>query len=225
MEAERAVRIATEGALLGCLIEQGVSPELKILSDGAPQFDILVHASCWVHAERPLTRMVPYNEAHRQAIKFVQSLLWELYKDLKLFRRRPEGGGKAALEHRFDFVVEQKTGYASINQVLAEMRVHKADLLRVLEHPEVPLHNNGTESDIRDYVKKRKISGGTRSDTGRRCRDTFTSLKKTCRKLQVSFWSFLQDRLCGLGKIPRISELIRQRAAEKSAGKVQAVLA
>lgn len=225
MEAERAVRIATEGALLGCLIEQGVSPELKILSDGAPQFDILVHASCWVHAERPLTRMIPYNEEHRQAIKFVQSLVWELYKDLKLFRQRPEGGGKAALEYRFDFVVDQKTNYPSINQVLAEMRAHKADLLRVLEHPEVPLHNNGTESDIRDYVKKRKISGGTRSDTGRRCRDTFTSLKKTCRKLQVSFWSFLQDRLCGLGKIPEISELIRQRAVEKSAGKVQAVLA
>jgi hypothetical protein len=225
MEAERARRIASEGALLGSLIEQGVSPELTILSDGAPQFDILVHASCWVHAERPLTRMVPYNEQHRQAINNVQWQLWELYKDLKHFQQRPEGGGQAALEYRFDLLVEQKADYASINQVLAEMRVHKADLLRVLEHPEVPLHNNGTESDIRDYVKKRKISGGTRSDTGRRCRDTFTSLKKTCRKLQVSFWSFLQDRLCGLGKTPRLSELIRQRAVEKSAGKVQAVLA
>jgi hypothetical protein len=225
MEAERAIRVATEGALLGCLIEQGVAPELVILSDGAGQFDLLLHASCWVHAERPLTRLVPFGEEHRQAIAWVQDLLWELYKDLKLYRQHPERGGKEALAYRFDFLVEQQTGYPSINEVLKEMRTHKADLLRVLERPEVPLHNNGTESDIREYVKKRKISGGTRSAAGRRCRDTFTSLKKTCRKLGVGFWSYLQDRLRGLGKLPRLSELIRKRAAEKSALPVEAVFA
>lgn len=44
----------------------------------------------------------------------------------------------------------QKSDYpTSIGAALKEMRVHKADLLRVLERPEVPLHNNGTESIIR----------------------------------------------------------------------------
>ena len=66
---ERHVRIVTEGALLGQLIAQGVSPDLAILSDGAGQFNVLVHAACWVHAERPLLRLVPYNEAHRAAIE------------------------------------------------------------------------------------------------------------------------------------------------------------
>jgi hypothetical protein len=65
--ATRHVQSATEGALLGQLIEQGVSPHLVILSAGAPQFDILVHASCWVQAERPLARAVPHHEAHRVA--------------------------------------------------------------------------------------------------------------------------------------------------------------
>jgi hypothetical protein len=83
----------------------------------------------------------------------------------------------------------------------------------VLKRPDVPLHNNTSESDIRDYVKKRKISGSTRSELGRRCRDTFASLKKTCRKLGISFWEFLNDRLRGLGTIPPLSELIRSRAA------------
>jgi hypothetical protein len=224
LEAERPARIATEGALLGCLIEQGVSPVLVILSDGAGQFNVLVHASCWVHAERPLARMVPFGEAHRQAIELVRSQLWELYKDLKLYQQQPERGGKEALQDRFDFLVGQETGFPSVNQVLHEMRAHKADLLRVLERPEVPLHNNGTERDIREYVKKRKISGGTRSDAGRRCRDTFTSLKKTCRKLGVGFWSYLRDRLGRARQIPWLSELIRQRAGEQSAGKVEAVL-
>jgi len=80
---ERQVRTATEGALLGSLIAHGVSAELVILSDGAPQFDVLVHASCWVHAERPLVRMVPYNEANRVAIERVRQEIWELYRDLK----------------------------------------------------------------------------------------------------------------------------------------------
>lgn len=223
--AERHVRIATEGALLGQLIAQGVSPSLVILSDGAPQFDLLVHASCWVHAERPLARAVPYNEAHRVALEQVRQQLWELYQDLKAYRQQPDPAQKQALEARFDQLVGQPTDYpTSIGNVLKEMRDHKADLLRVLERPEVPLHNNGTESIIRGYVKIRKISGGTRSDAGRRCRDTFASLKKTCRKLGVSFWAYLQDRLRGLGTIPRLAALIRQRAQEAgSYGLAQAV--
>ena len=188
--SERHLRIATEGALLGQRSEQGIAPNLVILSDGAPQFDILVHASCWVHAERPLARAVPYNEAHRLALEQVRQQRWDLYQDLKAYRAQPEPTQKAALEARFDLLVGQKSDYpTSIGAALKEMRAHKADLLRVLERPEVPLHNNGTESIIRGYVKTRKISGGTRSAAGRRCRDTFANLKKMCRKLGVSFWA------------------------------------
>jgi hypothetical protein len=221
----RHVQIATEGALLGQLIEQGVSADLVILSDGAPQFDILVHASCWVHAERPLARAVPYNEAHRAALEQVRQQLWDLYQDLKAYRAQPDARDKAALEARFDLLVGQKTDYpTTIGSALKEMHAHKADLLRVLERPEVPLHNNGTESIIRGYVKTRKISGSTRSDAGRRCRDTFASLKKTCRKLGVSFWEYLKDRLGNLGTFPRLAALIRQRAAEShEAGIAEAV--
>jgi hypothetical protein len=210
---ERHVRIATEGALLGGLVERGVSPELVVLSDGAPQFDVFVHASCWIHAERPLARLVPYHDAHRAVIEKIRAQIWELYQDLKAYRQQPDAAQKPLLEARFNALCEQTTGYPSIDGVLKEIRDHQADLLRVLERPEVPLHNNAEESDIREYVKKRKISGGTRSAAGRRCRDTFTSLKKTCRKLGVNFWNYLQDRLRGLGKIPRLADLIRKRAA------------
>jgi hypothetical protein len=220
--AERHVLIATEGALLGQVIEQGASPDLAILSDGAPQFDILVNVSCWVHAERPLARMIPYNEAHRAAIEQVREQIWDLYKDLKAYRLSPNPEIKAPLEARFDTLVNQKTNYASIAAVLKEMRAHKADLLRVLERPEVPLHNNGTESIIRGYVKIRKISGGTRNGAGRRCRDTFASLKKTCRKLGVSFWVYLCDRVRGLGQVPRLAEVIRQKTQELAANKASA---
>jgi hypothetical protein len=222
--SDRHVRMASEGALLGGLIERGVSPQLVVLSDGAPQFDILLHASCWVHAERPLARLVAHNDAHRAVIEQVREQIWQLYQDLKAYRAQPEDTQKPVLETRFAALCNQKTGYPNIDAVLKEMRDHQTDLLRVLERPEVPLHNNASESDIREYVKKRKISGGTRSSAGRRCRDTFASLKKTCRKLGVNFWNYLQDRVRGLGKVTRLAELIRQRAAPQQSVPLEAGL-
>jgi hypothetical protein len=219
----RLVRIATEGALLGSLIAHGVSPEMVVLSDGAGQFNILIHAACWVHAERPLARMIPHNEQHRLAIEQVQQQIWDLYQDLKAYRQQPQPEQVPVLTIRFEALCSQQTVYPSINQVLKDMREHQADLLRVLERPEVPLHNNASESDIRDYVKKRKISGSTRSDDGRRCRDTFASLKKTCRKLGVRFWDYLRDRVQGLGQVARLPDLIRQRVAEVNPTNAQAV--
>jgi len=220
---ERHVRIATEGALLGGLVARGVSPDLVVLSDGAPQFDVFVHASCWIHAERPLVKLVPHNDQHRVAIAKVRSHIWELYQDLKAYRAKLDEAQRPVLQARFDALVDQRTGYPSIDGVLKEMRDHRADLLRVLERPEVPLHNNAMESDIREFVKRRKISGGTRNDAGRRCRDTFASLKKTCRKLGLRFWDYLQDRVRGLGKIPRLAELMRQKARQTTAAVGQAV--
>jgi hypothetical protein len=217
------VRLATEGALLGGLVARGVSPELGVLSDGATQFVIFVHAACWIHAERPLPKMIPHNEQHRAVIESVRTQIWELYKDLKAYRAKPDERARPVLEARFDALVQQRTAYPSINGVLKEMRDHKADLLRVLERPEIPLHNNAMESDIREFVKRRKISGGTRNDAGRCCRDTFASLKKTCRKLGLRFWDYLQDRIRGRGQIPRLADLIRQKAQATAAKNVVGV--
>ena len=96
---------------------------------------------------------------------------------------------------------------------LRRIRQHRGDLLRVLARSDMPLHTNASETDIRDYVKVRKISGATRSDLGHQCRDTFASLKKTCRMLGVSFWAYLTDRLTNAGKVPPLADRMRQRAA------------
>ena len=86
-------------------------------------------------------------------------------------------------------------------------------LLRVLDRPEIPLHTNGSENDIRAQVTRRKVSGGTRSDTGRDCRDAFLGLAKTCAKLGLSFWDYLGARLGIPGKaaIPYLPDLVRER--------------
>ena len=223
--AERHVRIASEGALLGSLIAHGVSTELGIVSDGAGQFNILVHIACWIHAERPLTRMVPYSDEHRAAIENVRQQIWELYQDLKAYRLEPKEAQRPILEARFNALCANRTNFPSVDAILKGMNENRTDLLRVLERPEVPLHNNLSEGHMRDYVKKRKISGSTRSESGRRARDTFASLKKTCRRLGVNFWEYLQDRLRGSGQIPPLAELICRKGKEMWPNKGSPVLA
>lgn len=205
---ERHVRIATEGALLGTVIEQGVAPDLAILSDDAGQFDVLVHALCWVHAERTLVKLVGFNEAQRDALAGARSQLWAIYDALKAYKLNPSKRERVRIEKAFEKLCTTRTCFETLNQALKRMHRSKAELLRVLDRPELPLHNNASERDIREYVKKRKISGSTRSADGRRCRDTFASLKKTCRKHGLSFWAYLNDRLFGIDRIPQLAECV-----------------
>ncbi len=205
---KRHVRIATEGALLGNVLEHGVNPDLVIISDDAGQFNVLRHALCWIHAERAFAKLMGFNDAQREALACVRTAIWDLYAGLKAYKADPGDKKKTKLEEQFDELCDTKTCYVSLNKALQRMRLNKAELLLVLERPDIPLHNNPSENDIREYVKKRKISGSTRSDDGRRCRDTFASLKKTCRKNGISFWEYLQDRLRGVDWIPPLATLI-----------------
>src|SRR5437660_2175186 len=107
---DRHVRIATEGALLGGLVARGIAADLVVLSDGAPQFVVFVHASCWIHAERPLVKLVPHNDQHRGAIEKVRCQIWELYQALKAYRAKPDEVQRPVLEARFDALVDQRTG-------------------------------------------------------------------------------------------------------------------
>jgi hypothetical protein len=122
---------------------------------------------------------------------------------------------KAELTAAFEALCATETTCEPLNHVLQQFQANQAELLRVLERPELPLHNNRSENDLRDTVKKRKISAGTRSEAGRRCRDTFASLKKTCRKPGLSFWEYLKDRVAGLQVIPPLADLIRRVAASR----------
>ncbi|WP_291322555.1 transposase [Desulfonatronospira sp.] len=209
---KRHVQIVTEGALLGSILEHGLNEDIVILSDDAGQFNVFLHALCWIHAERTINKLVGFNEQQRDALNSIKDQLWTLYDDLKAYKENPSPKQKEDLTQRFDQLFTTKTCFASLNQALERIYKNKSELLLVLRRPEIPLHNNLSENDIREYVKRRKISGGTRSDLGRKARDTFVSLKKTCRKHGISFWEYLQDRLSGKMKIPRLGDWIRRKA-------------
>ena len=120
---------------------------------------------------------------------------------------------KRQLEARFDRLFTTTTGFATFDRLVARLHANKQELLLALKRPDIPLHTNGSENDIRCQVIKRKISGGTRSDLGRDCRGAFLGLMKTCDKLGVSCWEYLGSRLDipGAPTIPSLPDLIRKR--------------
>ena len=208
IQKARHIQIATEGALIGSLIENGFRKNLIILSDGARQFVLFLHALCWIHAERAINKLIGFNKKQQDVLKKIRTDIWDLYHDLKKYKLSPDEPKKKQIEECFDKIFTRETCFATLQQVIKRIFQRKDELLLALKYPGIPLHNNMSESDIREYVTKRKVSGSTRSSPGRRCRDTFTSLKKTCRKNGVSFWEYLLDRIGKKNIIPQLPDLI-----------------
>jgi len=209
------VTVATEGALWGSIKVHGFLPNTVIVSDDAGQFNVGQHGLCWVHAERLVHKLDTFTDEHRIAQRRIRSLIWRFYRDLKAYRRHPTKQRKTALSARFDRIFTRKTGFVTLDRLLARLHANKGELLMVLDRPEIPLHTNGSENDIRCQVTKRKVSGGTRSDTGRDCRDAFLGLAKTCAKLKIAFWDYLGSRIKTPNHpdIPYLPQLIRHRCA------------
>ena len=211
---KRHVQIATEGALFASVLSGDINPALAVISDDAGQFDVLRHGLCWIHAERTLHKLVGFTDEHRAALEAKRLQVWDFYRCLKHYKEAPTESLKSELDARFEDIFLEKTCFVSLNLALQRLDANRSELLLVLDRPEVDLHNNLSENDIREYVTRRKRNGSTRSDEGRRCRDTFASLKKTCRKLGISFWQYLCDRFSGSYTVPQLAEIIAQRAME-----------
>lgn len=204
-------RILEEACLYATCIENGLSPDLIILSDDAGQFNVMVHALCWIHAERALKKLVAVDDEEATEIKRIRGLVWDYYAELLDYQKNPSTEKKAYLSEKFDTIFSIPTKGFQLAPALKRFRANKNELLVVLDYPNTPLHNNLAERDIRHTVIKRKISGGTRSGLGRKSRDVFVSLFKTCQKNGISIWSYLSDRIKGTQLIANLGDVIRLR--------------
>jgi hypothetical protein len=207
------IQVASEGALWGSVQSHQFLCDAVVLSDDAGQFNIGRHALCWVHAERLVHKLDTFNDRDRAAQTEVRGLIWNLYASLKAYRLNPGKRRAAALRARFDRIFRRRTGFATLDRLLARLHANKIELLMVLDRPEIPLHTNGSENDIRCYVTRRKVSAGTRSDVGRDSRDALLSLSKTCDKLGVPVWDYLGSRLkvAGHALIEALDRYVRGR--------------
>lgn len=209
------VLVASEAALWGAIHHQGLLQDTVIVSDDAGQFRVGAHALCWIHAERLVHKLVPATDKQRNAIEVAKRMIWWFYRALKDYKLAPSAEQAELLRARFDRIFKRaRTGYATLDRLLRRLLRNKDGLLRVLERPEIPINTNASENDIRAFVTKRKISGGTVSDKGRNARDIMLGLAKTCMKLKLSFYDFIGARLGIPGpEIPPLASLVRPAPA------------
>lgn len=128
MTKPRHCQIATEGAVLGSVIHHGLCDDLVIVSDDAGQFNILLHGLCWVHTERLIHKLIPFNEAHREAIEMVRDQIWTFYAELKAYKIQPSDSQQDRLNRRFDEIFTQRTECHTLNRALMRINKNKAEL-------------------------------------------------------------------------------------------------
>jgi len=131
---------------------------------------------------------------------------------LLAYREQPTPEEATRLDREFEALFSTVTGYEALDKRIAKTHAKKGCLLRVLTHPEIPLHHNPAELGARARVRKRDVSFGPRTREGAQAWDTFMSLAETATKLGISFYHYIHDRVSGAYQMPALAELIEARA-------------
>jgi hypothetical protein len=214
LNGQQQARVREAAALTAYYQQTDVPIVLNLLSDDAPQFRFITpeQSLCWVHEGRHYKKLTPFVDYHRQLLQDFQKQFWTYYHDLQAYRSNPVPEQALKLSQTFDDLFGQVTGYDELDKRIAKSKAKKDRLLKVLQHPEIPLHNNPAELAARRRVRKRDISFGPRTADGLAAWDTFMSLAATCKKLGVSFYAYIYDRVAAVYALPSLADLIRQRA-------------
>ncbi len=210
-------RLILEAAALTAYQTQQEIPVVKLLlSDDAPQFKRVTDelALCWVHDARYYKKLTPAVAYHRRLLAEFTDRYWTFYDALLAYRETPSPEQVPRLEAEFDELFSTVTEYRGLDRRIAMTRDKKDALLMVLRHPEIPLHNNPAEIEMRRRVRKRDVSFGPRTEDGKRAWDTFATLLATTKKLGVSFYRYVYDRVTESGEIPNLADLIAKRAQQ-----------
>jgi len=200
--------------------ETGFPVVQALICDDAPQFNWLARLMmlCWVHEGRPYKKLSPVVALHREQLDGFLKRFWEYYDLLLAYRQKPTPEEHLRLEAEFDCLFTIQTGYEELDKRIAKTRAKKDSLLLVLKYPELPLHNNAAELGVRQRVRKRDVSFGPRTPAGVRAWDTFATLAATSKKLGVSFYQYIYDRISGANRIPPMADLVTMAAKELNLG-------
>ena len=188
--------------------------------DDAPQFNWIAEelALCWVHEGRHYKKLMPSFVHHIELLKDFRKQFWEFYDELLTYRQQPTLEERVRLDAEFDKLFSTCTGFDALDSRIAKTKTKKESLLMVLKHPEIPLHNNPAELEARQRVRKRDVSFGPRTQEGVRAWGTFMSLAATAKKLGISFYQYIHDRVSKANEIPSLASLIEARAGELELG-------
>jgi hypothetical protein len=185
-----------------------------LMADDAPQFKLLAHhiALCWVHDGRLYKKLNPIVPQHKQELDEFLTTYWDFYHQLKAYKEAPNEKQAEWLSKRFDTLFSTDTNYQQLNDRIGKTRAKKEAMLMVLEHPELPLHNNASELAARVQARERDVSLHTMSAAGTKAKDTFMTISQTAIKLGVRTYDYIRDRVSGEYKLPSLAQLIREKS-------------
>ena len=210
-----------EAAAVAAYHAQLEFPVIQLLvCDDAPQFNWLTAelALCWVHEGRHYKKLAPCVPHHQELLTQFSTQFWDFYDDLLAYRAAPSPAEKVRLTAEFERIFATVTGYQQLDDRIAKTQLKQASLLLVLEHPEIPLHNNPAELGARQRVRKRDVSFGPQTADGAQAWDTFQTLTATAQKLGVSIYHYIRDRVTQAYALPSLASLITERAQQEPLG-------
>ena len=178
-----------------------------LLTDDAPQFKLLTYeqALCWIHDGRNYKKLHPVVPVHREKLEEFLGVYWDCYRKLLEFKETPTSEEATRLSTEFDSLFSTKTGYQALDDRITKTMDKKSELLMALKHPEVPLHNNESELGGRAQVRRRDVSLHTKAN------DTFLTIVETAKKLGVSAYDYIYDRVSKRFHMPSLAERIRAK--------------
>ena len=213
LNQQQQARICEAGALTAYYAQDKYSVIPILMSDDAPQFHHLAkeQALCWVHEGRHYKKLQPQVAYHQEILDSVLNQFWDYYHDLQAYRVAPAPEKAGALRDTFKVIFSQTTDYEQLNQRLAKTLAHEEKLLVVLDYPEIPLHNNPAELGARQRVRKRDVSFGPRTEEGKVAWDSFMTVAETAKKVGISFYQYVFDRVSQERSMPSLADIIRSR--------------
>jgi hypothetical protein len=226
--ADLTCQLDAAGVVLGAVQRQQVWDALAIaayhaqtavpiirclLSDDAAVYHLLTdeHALCWIHDARHYTKLTPVVPFHRALLASFRTAYWDYYRQLVAYRTVPSAAERARLRARFDELFSRRTGYLALDERIAKTWANQELLLLVLDHPDLPLHNNAMELAARRRVRKRDVSFGPQSRAGAQAWDTFQTIIATATKLGVRVYTYFLERLLAPATTPTLADHIRER--------------
>jgi len=204
-----------EAAAIAFYHQQSLFPVVQTLvCDDAPQFKLLTNnlALCWVHEARHYKKLSPFVSCHQIALDKFLNEFWVYYRELLAYRNSPSLNRKIELKARFWELFGTETGYNTLDERKRLTAAKVSELLLVLEYPELPLHNNPAELAARTMVQRRNISYATQTSEGTKAWDIFMSLVATTRKLGISFFEYMRDRISKKYEILSLAAIIREKS-------------
>jgi len=186
-----------------------------LVCDDAPQYKLLavLIALCWIHIGRHFKKMNPKIKHHQELLAEFLKDFWHFYHKLKAYKKVPSFDAARKLDKEFDQLFSRKTGFDLLDQRIAKTKAKKQELLVVLKHPYVPLHNNEAELAARKEVRYRDISFQTRNKRGTLAKDVFFTIIQTCKKLGVNPYTYILDKITRKKQITPLPQMMLQRTS------------